>query len=146
MKENKFFLNTALAVILFVILLVAAFIRAFAPGIIIPELDVPALVLISLVALLADHYVTGGAKRCYICIPLLSALTFGLLPFAACFTGLWEALKLGLIGGAVFTAVTWIYSSMQDRISTAPAVSKLAPLLSAFGLFLASQIFAGWIL
>ena len=145
MKQNKYFLNTALAVLFGFALLIAVGIRAFAPGVIIPSLDVPALVLISLIALLADHYLAGGAKRCYICIPVFSALTFGLLPFAACFVGVWEAVKLGLIGGIVFAATTWLYTSIQDRLSTGP-MEKIAPFFSALGLFLASQCFAGWIL
>ena len=145
MKENKYFLNTALAAIFGFALLIAVGIRTFAPGVIIPSLDIPALVLISLIALLADHYLAGGAKRCYICIPVFSVLTFGLLPFAACFVGAWEAVKLGLIGGIVFTVTTWLYTSIQDRLSTGP-MERIAPFFSALGLFLASQCFAGWIL
>lgn len=145
MKENKYFLNTALALIFGFVLLIAVGIRTFAPGVIIPELDVPMVVLISLAALLADHYLAPGAKRCYVCVLLLGGLTFGLLPFAACFVGLWDALKLGAIGGVVFAAATWIYTTMQDRLSSGPA-DRLAPLLSALILYLASQAFAGWIL
>ena len=105
---------------------------------ILPHLDVPNMVLLSLAALLADHYLAPGAKRCYICIPVFSAVTFGLLPFAACFVGAGEALKLAVMGGITFTATTWLYSSMADRLSTGPA-AKAAPFVSALGLYLASQ-------
>lgn len=145
MKENKYFLNTALAGVLGIVLLVAVLVRTFAPAIIMFELDIPMLVLLSLAALLADHYLAPGAARCYICIPLLSAVTFGLLPYAACFVGALDALKLALVGGVTFTVTTLLYSSIQDRLSSGPAV-KAAPVFSAFVLYLASQCFAGWIL
>lgn len=142
MKNKTYTLNTLLAVILGVILLIAVFVRTFAPRIILPELDIPNLVLISLLALLADYYLAPGAQRCYICIPVFSAITFGLLPFAACFVGAGEALKLAATGCIVFTAVTWLFSSMNDRISTGPS-AKAAPVISAIGLYLAAQCLMG---
>ena len=145
MKNKTYILNTLLAAVLGLALLVAVFVRTFNPNIIIPSLDIPNLVLISLVALVADHYLAPGAKRCYICIPVFSALTFGLLPFAACFVGMGEAVKLAVVGGAVFTLVTWLFSSIQERLSSGPA-AKAAPVLSALGLYLAFQCFAGMIL
>ena len=140
MKKNTYTLNTLLAAVLGVVLLAAVLVRTFAPRMIMPHLDVPNMVLISLAALIADHYLAPDAKRCYICIPVFSAITFGLLPFAACFVGAGEALKLGILGGIVFTATTWLFSSMTDRISTGPA-AKAAPLVSAIGLYLAAQCF-----
>lgn len=145
MKKNTYTLNTLLAAILGSILLVCVLVRTFAPRIILPELDIPNMVLISLIALVADHYLAPGAKRCYICIPVFSAITFGLLPFAACFVGGLEALKLGIFGGVVFTATTWLYTSVQDRLSSGPA-AKAAPVVSALGLYLAVQCFAGILL
>lgn len=145
MKDKKYFLNTILAVLLGVVLLVAVMVRTFGPIIIIPRLNIPTMVLLSLAALLSDHYLAPGAKRCYICIPVLAALTFGLLPFAACFVGIYDALKLGLVGGVVFTVVTLLFTSIQDRLSSGPAC-KAAPVLSALGLYLASQCFTGIIL
>ena len=145
MKKNTYTLNTVLAMALGAALLVAVLVRTFAPRIILAELDVPNMVLISLVALVVDHYLAPDAKRCYICIPVFSAITFGLLPFAACFVGAVEALKLGIIGGIIFTAMTWLFSSVQDRLSTGPA-AKAAPVVSAFGLYLAIQALMGMIL
>lgn len=142
MKNKTYTFNTLLAVILGAVLLIAVFVRTFAPAIILPELDLPNMVLISLLALLLDHYLAPGAKRCYICIPMFSAITFGLLPFAACFVGALDALKLALIGCAVFTAATWLFTSMEDRLSTGPA-AKAAPIVSALGLYLAAQCLMG---
>ena len=142
MNKKTYTLNTLLAVVLGAALLVCVLVRTFAPRMILPELDIPNLVLISLIALVADHYLAAGAKRCYICIPVFSAITFGLLPFAACFVGAGEALKLAALGAVVFTAVTWFFTSMMDRLSSGPA-AKLAPVLSALGLYLAAQCFMG---
>lgn len=142
MKQNPYFLNTALAALLGLVLLACSAIRAFVPAFIFPQADVPNLMLVSLAALLVDHYAARGAKRCYLCIPVLSAVSFGLLPYAAGFvTGL-GALKLALMGAVVFTAATWLFSSVQDRLSSGP-VAKAAPALSALGLYLASQCLAG---
>jgi len=142
MKKNTYTLNTVLAVLLGAALLVCVLVRTFAPRIIMPKLDVVNMALVSLAALVVDHYLAPNAKRCYICIPVFSAITFGLLPFAACFVGAGEAVKLAVLGGVVFTAVTWIFSSMMDRLSSGPA-AKLAPFMSALGLYLAAQCFLG---
>lgn len=142
MKKTTYTLNTVLAALLGAVLLVAVLVRTFAPRMILPELDIPNLMLISLTALVADHYIAPGARRCYICIPVFSAITFGLLPFAACFVGAMDALKLAVAGGMVFTAATWLFSAVQDRLSSGPA-AKAAPILSALGLYLAAQAFAG---
>ena len=144
MKQNHYFLNTALAVVLGIACAIAVLVRTFTPAALIPGLDIPNMVAISLVALVADHYVAKEAKRCYICIPLFAAVTFGLLPFCAGFASIVEAAKLAILGGVVFTATTWTFTSLQDRLSTGP-MAKLAPIFSALGLYLAAQCFAGLI-
>ncbi len=142
MKENKYILNTSLAAVIGVALLVCVLVRTFQPTAVLPKEELPGMVALSLLALLADHYLTGGAKRCYVCVFALSAVSFGLLPFAACFVGALDALKLGAVGGLVFTLTTWLFSSMQERLSSGPA-AKAAPVASAFGLYLASQCLMG---
>lgn len=145
MKNKTNVLNTLLAVIVGIALVAAIVVRTFAPNVIIPELNIPNIVLLSLIALLIDHYAARGAKRCYICIAVFSVLTFALLPLAAGFVSGRAALKLALVGGAVFTLSTFLFTSIQERLSSGPA-AKAAPLLSAVGLYLAFQIFAGIIL
>jgi len=41
--------------------------------------------------------------------------------------------------------MTWLFSSIQDRLSTGPA-AKAAPVVSAFGLYLAIQGLMGMFL
>ena len=55
------------------------------------------------------------------------------------------AMQLALVGGAVFTLLTFLYSSVQERLSSGPN-AKAAPVLSALGLYLAFQVFANIIL
>ena len=141
MNNKTYTLNTVLAAVVGIALAIAVLVRTFLPLVILPVLSIPNLVGISLIALVLDHYLAPNAKRCYICIPLFSAVTFGLLPFAACFVGALDAAWMGLAGGAVFTVTTFLYTSIQDRLSTGPN-AKLAPVLSALGLYLASQAFA----
>lgn len=145
MKNKTYILNTLLAAVLGSVLMIAVFVRTFAPAVIIPQLNIPNMVLISLLALLLDHYLAPEAKRCYICIPVFSAVTFGLLPYAACFVAVQEALKLGLVGGIVFTATTWLFTSIQDRLSSGPA-AKASAFFSAVSLYMAAQCFAGMLL
>lgn len=145
MKNKTYILNMLLAAALSIGLLTCILLRTLAPRMILPRLDIPNMVMLSLIALVLDHYLAPGAKRCYICIPVFAAVTFGLLPFAACFVGALEALKLALAGAIVFTLVTFLYSTIQDRLSSGPA-AKAAPILSALGLYLAFQAFAGMIL
>ena len=142
MNNKTYTLNTALAVVLGLVLLAFVLVRTFLPNFIIPALDVPNMVAISLLALVADYYLAPGAKRCYFCVAGLGAVTFGLLPFAACFVGGMEALKLGITGGIVFAVTTFIFSDMAERLSSGPA-AKAAPALSAFGLYLAAQVLMG---
>lgn len=142
MNDKKYTLPTAIVGVMGAVLMAFVLVRTFLPGFIIPELDVPNMVAISLIALLADYYLAPGAGRCYACVAVFGALSFGLLPFAACFVGGMDALKLGILGGAVFTVTTWLFTSIADRISTGPE-AKAAPVMSAFGLYLAVQALMG---
>ena len=145
MKDKRYVLNTALAVVLGVALAVCILLKVYIPALVLPALNIPNMVLLSLIALVLDHYLAKGAKRCYVCVAVFSALSFGILPYTAGFTALAEIWKPALVGAAVFTVVTFLFTSIQDRISTGPR-AKAAPILSAFGLYLASQAFAGIIL
>ena len=145
MKNKTYILNTLLAVVLGLYLLVCVLVRTFAPAIILPKANVPNMVLLSLVALVLDHYLVKDTKRCYICIPVLGALTFGLLPFAACFVGAGEAIKLALVGGLTFTVTTWLFTTIQERLSTGPA-AKASAFFSAVSLYMAAQCFMGILL
>lgn len=138
MKGNKYVLNTVLAVVLGLSLLACVLIRTFAPAVIIPKMSIPNLTLICLLTLLLDHYLTRGAQRNYLLVGVLAVISFGLLPWAAGMAELAQVWKLALIGGSLFTVLTFLFTSVQDRLSSGPAAFA-APILSAFGLYLAVQ-------
>lgn len=140
--KKTYVLNTLLAVVVFAAAAVCVLVRAFAPNIIIPSLNVPNMVLLSLIALVLDHYLAKGAERCWICVPVLSAATFGLLPWAAGFAGAVEALILALAGGIIFSVTTLLFTTMADRMASGPA-KKLAPIVSAAALWLGAQCLTG---
>lgn len=139
--NKKYMLNTLLPVVLGAYLLVNVLVRTFWPRMILPVLDLPMLTAISLVVLLLDHSLAPGAERCYVCIPVFGAITFGILGFAA-LLGFAAAAALAVKGAVVFTAATWLFTSMVDRLSSGP-VAKAAPIVSAMGLYLAVQCFMG---
>ena len=145
MKNNTYFFNTLLTAVLFVILAVFMVLKLVQPPVILPPLNIPNMVLVCLIALLIEHCVAPGNARCYICIPVLSALTFGILPLMAGFACVHTFWKFALVGGVVSTVTVWLFSSMADRLLSGPK-AKAAAFLSALGLYLAAQCFTGMIL
>ena len=142
MKNKTYTLNTVLIAVLTAVLAVMVVLRTVSPQLILMQFDIVSITGISLAALVLDHYLAPNAKRCYICIPLFAALSFGILPFAAGMVAVKYLLGLALTGAVVFTVCTFVFTSIQDRLSSGPA-AKLAPIMSAFGIWLAVQAFAG---
>ena len=83
MKNNKYLLNTLLAIVVGTGLMIALLIRSLAPAIILPDLNIPAVTGLSLIALLLEYYLGNRPQRCWICVPVLGVVTFGLLPLAS---------------------------------------------------------------
>ena len=144
MKNKTYTLSAVLTVVLTVVLAAMMLLRVFAPQIILPVFDIPTLTAISLAALVLDHYLAPNAKRCYICIPVFGFLSFCILPWASMLVPMvdLDALRLGLTGCVIFTITTWVFTSIQDRLSSGPA-ARLAPIMSVLGIWLAVQAFAG---
>lgn len=142
MNDKRYALNSFLAVVTCLFLLGCVIARTFFPAVILPKADIPNLVLLSLIALVLDHYLAPGAVRCYVCIPVFSAVTFGLFSFVSGYASVAEAAKLALAGGVVFTATTWVFTALQDRLSSGPA-AKASAFFSAVSLYMAAQCFVG---
>lgn len=138
MKNKPYLLNTLLAAVLGAVLLVMVAVRAFAPQVILPVADVPNLVLVCLVALVLDHYLAPDSRRDYLVAIPLAVVTFGLLPFAAGFATLGQALEYALVGGGAFTVTTLLFTTIQDRLSSGPA-AKASAFFSAVSLYMAAQ-------
>ena len=142
--NKRYFSNTALVAVLAVALAVCRVLRTCIPFGVLPELDIPNMVLLSGVALLLDHHF-GGQRKNDLWLFLFAAVTYGVLPVAAGFAQLTQSWKLALTGGVLFWVVSWIFGSIEDRLTTGPA-AKAAPALSVLGLYLAAQCFGGMIL
>ena len=142
MKNKTYTLNTVLTAVLTAVLAAMVVLRTVSPQLILMQFDIVSITGISLAALVLDHYLAPNAKQCWICIPIFAALSFGILPFAAGMVAVKYLLGLALTGAVVFTVCTFVFTSIQDRLSSGPA-AKLAPIMSAFGIWLAVQAFAG---
>ena len=145
MKNNKYFLSTVLAVVMFVACAAAMLVRVWLPAAVLPVLNIPNMVAISVIALLLEHFLTKGNPRCYICIPVFGAVIFGVLPLMAGLACQHDFWKFGLVGAVVFTITTFLFTSAQDRLLTGPK-AKAAAVVTGFGIWLAAQCFAGIIL
>ena len=145
MKENKFFLSTALALVMTLALLVCVALRTLSPLFVLPVLNIPNMVLLSVIALYLEYLIAPNNPRCYICSPIFGVLSFGILPLFAGFACQHTFWKIGLVGGIVFTVVTYLFSSVTERLQTGPK-ARGALLFTCLGIFLAAQCFAGIIL
>lgn len=145
MKDKQYISLTALPLVVGITMLVCALIRVFVPMGILPRLDIPNMVLLSLIALVLSHYI--GKTQAFALLPslILAVLSFGLLPLAAGLAAPMAALKLALVGGVVYTVTAWVFGEMIDWLSTGIG-GKAAPVFGALGLFLAVQCFCSMIL
>ena len=144
MKNRTTILNAVLAAVLGVALLISIILQTMCPQIIIPEVNIPYIAAISLIALVLTSFVKTD-KDCVVCEAILAGITFGVLPWAAgAITG-GEILKYALVGAIVFAVLNEMFKAMVKRIDLAGAC-KGAVIPAAFGLYLACQCFAGWIL
>lgn len=142
MKNKTYTLNTVLTAVLAAVLATMVVLRALSPQLILMQFDIVSITAISLAALVLDHYLAPNAKRCWICIPLFAALSFGVLPMVAGLVRVENAMGLMVNGCVIFTVTTFVFTSIQDRLSSGPA-ARLAPIMSALGIWLAVQAFAG---
>lgn len=124
--------------------LAAVMINSFFPGRVLPRLDIPAMVALSLAALTVHHYL-GEPGVCYLCAGVFGGGAFSLLPLLAGLTdpALWW--KYALAGAVIFPATAWLFRSITLYLRSGP-VHRSAPAVSAVGLFLAAQIFTGMLL
>lgn len=144
MKNKSYFVHLSLMIVLTAVLVTITLVHTFLPKFIIPKATIPNLALISVVALLIDHYAAKGAKRCYILIAVFAFLSFFLLPYLAGYAPVCESLKIAIAGVVIYTLFAFLFTTAADRLSTGPK-AKLAPVLTAVFLFLAAQCFEGMI-
>lgn len=142
MKKNPFLLSVSLVAVLFVALAACLLIRVWLPAAILPTLNIPNMVLLSVLALLLEHFIARGNPRCYWATAIFGVLSFGVLPLMAGFACVHTFWKFGIIGGCVFTVTTFLFTSATERLLTGPK-ARLAVILTCLGIWLASQCFMG---
>ena len=77
---------------------------------------------------------------------MLAVLTFWLLPWASgVVEGAGAALRVGVIGGLLFTAMAFLFNTIRGRLVSAKS-GFLAPLGVGAVMYLACQCFAGMLL
>ena len=143
MKSRTTILNSILAAVLGVVLLVSVLVKTVSPHFILPEMNIPYIAAVSLTALVLTHFVKAE-EGCALCEALLAVVTFAVLPVAAglATVAVW---KLAIVGGVVFAVLNAMFTAMVKRMELS-STCKYAVVPAAFGLFLACQCFAGWIL
>lgn len=145
MKKTPYLLPVILVAVLFAALLACMLVQIFVPAAILPPLNIPNIVLLSLVSLLIEHFLSSNSPRCYVCVLLFGLAAFAALPLMAGFACVHDFWKYGLVGGLTFTATTFLFTSAAQRLRTGPE-APAALVLTAFGIYLASQCFVGIIL
>ena len=145
MKNNKFFLSVMLVAVLFIALASCMLIQIYIPAVILPTLNIPNIVLLSIVTLLLDYFFTKDCSRCYVCTLLFGIAAFAALPLMAGFACVHNFWKIGIVGGITFSLTTFLFTSAAKRLKTGPK-APAALVLTGFGIYLASQCFAGILL
>ncbi len=149
MKTVSFKLNTVLAGVVGIACLAVVLLRTFVPTAYIPLVDVPNLAAVCAVALVVDcwlDYKKPAAAQNWLAVALLGALTFALLPWAAGLCAWGEALRLGVVGGLLFTLTAFMFGGIRQKLFSGPAgkgvMAFISPAAAGAVLYLAFQAFA----
>ena len=143
MEKKSFVLNILLAAVLGAGLLLGMLWRAFQPNVVLADLELPAIAALILIALVIEYLFKGTQKRAWAVQILLAAITFAVIPFAAGYAG--AGIGLILCGTAMFTALTFIFDSVAERVNVT-CDCKCAMIPTAFVMYLACQCLMGMIL
>ena len=111
MKNRTTILNSVLAAVLGVVLLVSILVKANCPHFILPEINIPYIAAVSLTALVLTYFVKTE-NGCPICEAVLAAVTFAVLN--AAFNGMTKRMELADVQkGAVIPAAFVLYLACQ---------------------------------
>lgn len=144
MESKNMLLNSLLAGVSALALLMAIICKAVWPSVVLPEFDILCMAALTLIAFVLEYYIAPGLQRHWMVQIALAAVTFGILPWAAGFVALDEAFRLAIGGGIVFGCLTCVFTSMTKRMAVT-GVKKAAVIPTAFVLYLACQGFMGMV-
>ena len=102
MKNKDMLLNSILAAVLGIALLIAMVWRTFQPNVVFPVLNIPSMAGLMLIALLIEYFVSTDGKRFLIVQTVLAGITFGVLPWAAGLIAVAEMPKMMVVSGLLF--------------------------------------------
>lgn len=142
MKENRYFIHVLLTATVGIVCLTGIITRAFCPGMIFPQVNIPFLVLLSLIPLVMEYYLVSDIKRNWLISAFFVGVIFVVLPFCAGWNTGVAAWKLFASGIAVFGVTDGLYRSVGERMSLYSR-RGFSPIANAFVLYLASQCLQG---
>lgn len=145
MKNHSGIVNLLLAVVVAVVMVVYMVCRTLQPAVVMPALNIPMLLTLSVAALILKACIAPESEYCWIVSAVLAAVTFGVLFWVAGEANGRDALMLGLWGGIVFAIAERIFHSLEARIASGRG-GKSAMVATGICLILAGQCFAGILL
>lgn len=145
MKRLKINETMMLALVIGITLMIMVGLRIFLPAAILIQLNIPNIAGLSLFSLLLTYYLGTWEKANPLLNLAFGAIIFACLPWLAAMTTLNEALWMGAVGGMEYMLISLMFASMIERMECT-IKSKLAPICSAFILFLAFQGFGNILL
>ncbi len=139
MKKNVLTLPLSLTALMTLALLAAVALRTMWPQMILPRLDITAVVLLCVLALVLGCYLSPHADYHYPSLAVLGAVHFGLLPVAASYVPWPTGVLLAAVGAVVLPLSATVFASLRRRFREAP----LAPIACGLCLYLAVQALRG---
>ena len=140
MRKNPYLINILLAGILAAVSLGFLIARLVLPMVVLPAWNLPNLIILCVLALVADAYLAEGDQGCWAVKAVLAGITIALLPVAAGLVQASEIWTLLIAGILVFLGCERMFHSILDRLSSGPA-GKLAPVSAGLTMCLMGQIF-----
>lgn len=130
-----------LTLVVGITLLIQVLQKTFLPAVILMEFSVPNMAGLCLIALVLNAYLGGERSRGIAVNLCFGEVIFGLLPLLAGVTQGKDVFLLAIVGGVEYALISGVFATMTDRMENT-VKSRLAPICSAFVLFLACQGFA----
>lgn len=134
-----------LTLVVGITLLIQVLQKTFLPAVILMEFSVPNMAGLCLIALVLNAYLGGERSRGIAVNLCFGEVIYGLLPLLAGVTQGKDVFLLAIVGGVEYALISGVFATMTDRMENT-VKSRLAPICSAFVLFLACQGFANMLL
>lgn len=142
MRKHPYLVSILLTLEVGTLCLTALLVGTFAPGVILPRVSLPLLVLLALIPQITVLYLAPTVHPPLLTTTVLAGVTFALLPLCANVDTDLSVWALFLTGTAVFGGVSLLYGSLARRM-TACTKGPFTPAAQGLCLYLASQCLQG---